>query len=244
MAHDATGAAAAAGSRLTLAELQERMGHPRSSPHALPRTLRELKRIETGPAGSAFGVGPHALLSGSTYLDLDPAYPYACDALEDLRAEVGHTTNYARRDGAHVLYLATRERSGAQPLFSRVGRRVPAHITALGLALLAARTPAEVRAVLGPTLRPYTRHTLTTHTRLHGWLEGVRAQGWACESEHGIPGVTCVAAVVDHRIPPSDAISCSMPVAEATPEELARVAAAVVASAGKLATRLRRAGIR
>jgi DNA-binding IclR family transcriptional regulator len=125
-----------------------------------------------------------------------------------------------------------------------VGRRVPAHITALGHALLAALTPKEVRAVLPPTLEPHTRHTITTHARLHGQLEGVRAEGWAVEREQGVPGVTCVAAVVGYRIPPTDAISCSMPVAEATPEEVARVAAAVVASAQKLATRLRRAGIR
>jgi DNA-binding IclR family transcriptional regulator len=230
--------------RLTLGELQDRMGHPRSSGQALVRTLRELTWIEADPTGSAFGVGPHALLSGSAYLDLDPAYPYACEALEDLRSEVGHTTNYGRRDGAQVLYLATRERCCAEPLFSRVGRRVPAHITALGHALLAGLTPKEVKAVLPPTLEPHTPHTITTYGRLHRHLEKVRAQGWAVEREQGVPGVTCVAAVVDHRTPPTDAISCSMPVAEATPEEVQRVAAAVVASAQRLATSLRQAGVR
>jgi DNA-binding IclR family transcriptional regulator len=49
---------------------------------------------------------------------------------------------------------------------------------------------------------------------------------------------------VDYRIPPTDAISCSMPAQLAQDEELGRVAKAVLAHTQQLATRLRRAGIR
>src|ERR1700755_1256980 len=100
---------AASPTRLTLSELQERMGYPRSSLHALVRTLRELKWVEADETGSAFGVGPHALLSGTAYLDRDPALRFAYETLEDLRGELGYTMHYARRDEAHVLYLASRE---------------------------------------------------------------------------------------------------------------------------------------
>src|SRR4029453_16139950 len=82
--------------------LQQRVGSPRSSLHALVRTLRELKWIETDDSGSAFGIGPHALLSGTAYLDRDPALPHAVEAMEDLRAETGYTVHYARRDGGRV----------------------------------------------------------------------------------------------------------------------------------------------
>ena len=235
---------AASPTKLTLAELQERMGYPRSSLHALVRTLRELKWIEADASGSAFGVGPHALLSGTAYLDRDPALPYAFEALEDLRSEIGHTTHYARRDGAYVLYLASRERRESVRLFSRVGRRLPAHLTALGQALLAALTPDEVAAVLPDTLIALTPNTITAHPTLQAELDAVRARGWAFEREQGTPGVACVAAAVDYRIPATDAISCSMPVEVATDKELHRVAAAVLARTQALATMLRRAGIR
>ncbi|MGH2602706.1 MAG: helix-turn-helix domain-containing protein, partial [Dehalococcoidia bacterium] len=99
---------AASPTRLTISELQERMGYPRSSLHALIRTLRELKWVESDETGAAFGVGPHALLSGTAYLDRDPALPYAYEAMEDLRADIGYTIHYARRDDADVLYLASR----------------------------------------------------------------------------------------------------------------------------------------
>lgn len=235
---------AASPTKLTLGELHERMGYPRSSLHALIRTLRELKWVEADATGTAFGVGPHALLSGTAYLDRDPALPYAYEALEDLRAEVGHTTHYARRDGAHVLYLASRERRDSVRMFSRVGRRLPAHITALGQALLAALTPSEVKEVIPHRLESVTPHTITSLSALFMQLDTVRERGWAFECEQGTMGVACVAAAVDYRIPATDAISVSMPADDATDRTVHRIAKAVVSTTQGLASTLRRAGIR
>src|SRR3954465_7631598 len=83
---------AASPTKLTLSELQERMGYPRSSLHALVRTLRELKWVEADESGSAFGVGPHALLSGTAYLDRDPALRFAHETPQDLRTQNGYPT--------------------------------------------------------------------------------------------------------------------------------------------------------
>lgn len=235
---------AASPTKLTLGELQERMGYPRSSLHALVRTLRELKWVEADATGSAFGVGPHALLSGTAYLDRDPALPYACEALEDLRAEVGHTTHYARRDGAHVLYLASRERRDSVRMFSRVGRRLPAHITALGQALLAALTTDEVDQLLPARLEAFTTNTITLAGALFRELDNIRERGWAFEYEQGTVGVACIAATVDYRIPATDAISVSLPADDASDRAVQRTARAVMSATRDLGTALRRAGIR
>ncbi|MEH0981413.1 IclR family transcriptional regulator [Micromonospora sp. CPCC 205556] len=235
---------AASPTRLTLSELQERMGYPRSSLHALVRTLRELKWVETDEAGMAFGVGPHALLSGTAYLDRDRALPYAHETLEDLRAEVGYTIHYARRDDAHVLYLASRESRDAVRVVSRVGRRLPAHLTALGQALLAELTTDEVEQILPADLEKATPHTMTDRAALYAELDAVRQRGWAFEREQGTEEVACVAAPVGYRIPATDAISCSMPAQLADGEELDRVVKAVVTHTQRLAATLRREGIR
>ncbi|MER7334111.1 MULTISPECIES: IclR family transcriptional regulator [unclassified Micromonospora] len=230
--------------RLTLSELQERTGYPRSSLHALVRTLREVKWIEADESGSAFGVGPHALLSGTAYLDRDPALPYAYETLEDLRADIGYTVHFARRDDAHVLYLASRESRDAVRIVSRVGRRLPAHLTALGQAMLAELTTEEVDKILPAELDSFTDHTITEPTALHAELAVVRDRGWALEREQGTVGVACIAAAVPYRIPATDAISCSMPVAAATDREVERVARAVTRHTAALANTLRRHGIR
>ncbi|MFJ8044083.1 IclR family transcriptional regulator [Kitasatospora sp. NPDC096147] len=230
--------------RLTVNELQERLGYPRSSLHALVRTLRELKWLEADDSGSAFGVGPHALLSGTAYLDRDPALPHAQEALEALRDEIGYTVHFARRDDAYVLYLASRDSRESVRAVSRVGRRLPVHLTALGQALLADLTEREADAVLPAELPSYTPHTITDRAELHAALATVRDRGWALEREQGTLGITCVSAAVPYRIPATDALSCSMPAAAATAKETERVARAVTAHATALATTLRRHGIR
>ena len=142
-----------------------------------------------------------------------------------------------------MLYLASRDQRDSERLISRVGRRLPAHLTALGQALLAALTTDEVNAVLPASLEALTPNTITSHTTLHAELDAVRARGWAFEREQGTPGVACVAAAVDYRIPATDAISCSIPVEVATDKEIHRVAAAVLTTTQTLATTLRRSGI-
>ncbi|WP_238007084.1 IclR family transcriptional regulator [Dactylosporangium sp. AC04546] len=235
---------AASPTRLTIAELQEKMGYPRSSLHALIRTLREMKWVEADPSGLAFGVGPHALLSGTAYLDRDPALSLAYETLEDLRAELGYTMHYARRDDAHVLYLASRESRGGASVVPRVGRRLPAHVTALGQCLLSCLTHDEVDAVLPERLEALTANTITDRATLYAELDAVRARGWAFEREQGTEGVACIAVPLDYRIPATDAISCSMPAKLADADEIDRVATALLRHTSLLAATLRRAGIR
>ena len=235
---------AASATRMTLSQLQQSTGYPRSSLHALVRTLRELKWVETDNRGSTFGVGPHALLSGTAYLDRDPALTHAYQTLEDLRSELGYTVHYARRDDAHVLYLASRESRDTVPRVARVGRRLPAHLTALGQALLADLTTDEVRTLLPGPLRAGTPNSITDIDTLLAELDAVRLRGWAIEHEQGTAGVSCLATRVGYRIPATDAISCSMPAQVAYGAELERVAAALTARADALAATLRREGIR
>lgn len=236
-------ALAAAPGTLTLSEVQQLTGFPRSSLHALMRTLVELNWVETDAARSAFGIGPHALLTGTAYLDKDPALPFAQATLEDLREETGQTAHFARRDEAHVLYLATRESRDAHHIIPRVGRRLPAHVTALGQVLLAQLTDDEVKALLPDPLPGITDHTITDLDKLTGELDQVRTRGWAYEREQGTSGVACVAVTVDYRIPATDAISCSMP-ADLPPAQIERVIEAVITHTHKLAATLRREGIR
>ena len=147
-----------------------------------------MKWVEADATGSAFGVGPHALLSGTAYLDRDPALPFAYETLEDLRAELGYTMHYARRNDAHVLYLASRESRGGASVVPRVGRRLPAHVTALGQCLLSCLTRDEVDAVLPAQLEALTPHTVTDRDQLFAELDRARARGWAVEHEQGTEG--------------------------------------------------------
>ncbi len=232
--------------RMTLGQLQETTGYPRSSLHALLRTLTALKWIEATEEGElAFGIGPHALLCGTAYLDRDPALPHGIAQIERLRAEIGYTAHYARMDGPNVIYLATREVTDVRRVASRVGRQLPAHATSLGKALLSELTPAEFeRLVPDDELTPLTEHTVTSRADLVRELEETRARGWSLEREQNTLGICCVASSVSYRIPATDAISCSIPIAQGTSEEIARVGEAVRRHTDELAQILRRNGVR
>ena len=235
----------AAGGPMTVTELHRRTGYPRSSLHQLLHTLSAMRWIETTADGSAVGVGPHALLCGTAYLDRDPALPYATRTLEHIGDKVGYTTHYARLDGVNVIYLATRETIEPRRATSRVGRQLPAHATGLGKALLAELTPREVTALLptGPLPR-LTERTIVDPDELIVDLETTRVRGYAMEREQNTVGLGCVSVAVPYRIPATDAISCSIPIGAATDEELERVAEVIREHTLQLATRLRAEGIR
>lgn len=128
---------------------------------------------------------------------------------------------------------------------SRVGRKLPAHATALGKAILAESTPAEVQQRLGRGPYPrLTGHTVPDLQQLNVELEAFRSAGYSIEREQNTLGLCCVAAVVPYRIPGTDAISCSMPLETSADEEIERVADIVVSACAKLAKILRAAGIR
>lgn len=229
---------------LSLTDLHHHTGIPRSSLHGLLRTLRDVGWIESDEAGTRFRLGVQALICGTAYLDRDPVMPYATDALERLRDQVGYTCHFARINGPDIVYLQTRESRTSAHLVSRVGRTLPAHATALGKALLAELADDELTAVLPQQLSALTEQTITDREALRSELAIVRERGYAGERGQSSADVACVAAVVPYRIPGTDAMSCSIPAEKGTDSELERVGTLLREVAQDLSRQLRRAGIR
>ncbi|MGH3415887.1 MAG: IclR family transcriptional regulator [Actinocrinis sp.] len=225
---------------LTLSEIHRELAYPKSSLFVLLRTLVARGWVETDRRGTGYSIGVRALLVGTSYLDRDPVIRAATRVLEQLRAEINETVHLARLDGPDVVYLASRESAHHLRLTSRVGRRVPAHATALGKSLLAARTDAEVDAILPATLGPITAHTLVDRGALFADLAAIRERGYAVERGENTPGLGCFAVALDYRTPAADAISCSVPYARLDdPDHAADTLAAVRRHAAELSTLLR-----
>jgi DNA-binding IclR family transcriptional regulator len=229
---------------LSLTDLHHHTGFPRSSLHGLLRTLRDVGWIESDDAGTRFRLGVKALICGTAYLDRDPVMPYATEALEKLRDQIGYTCHFARLNGADIVYLQTRESRTSAHLVSRVGRTLPAHATALGKVLLAELADDELTAVLPKHLEALTDLTITDREALRSELAFIRERGYSTERGQSTANVACVAAVVPYRIPGTDAMSCSMPGERVTDAELQRVGALLRDVAEDLSQQLRRAGIR
>lgn len=148
-----------------------------------------------------FRVGARALDS----LDLlDAARPEA----EGLSAEIGETVHLGVREADRAVYVLKVESSQHIRMYSRVGRQMPLHCTALGKVLLAWETAEARAAALGPgtgsgpfgdEMETFTPRTIRTRAALESELAAVRARGWAADDGEFEPGVHCVGAPVFDR---------------------------------------------
>lgn len=198
-----------------LRELSDALGAPRSSIYALLRTLVERGWVRTDVTGTLYSIGIQALLAGTTYLDFDPFLRIVQPHINETSVKLDETIHYGRLQRTEIVYLATHESSQYLRPFSRVGRTLPAFSTAMGKSLLAERLdgdPDGLAEHLPGSLTPLTVHTIVDRAALVRDLEAVRARGYAVDREENLDGVVCFAVVLRFGSPPSDAISCSVPV--------------------------------
>jgi DNA-binding IclR family transcriptional regulator len=196
-----------------LRELAEELGVPRSSMYALLQTLIDRGWVRTDATGSLYGIGIRALLTGTSYLDTDPRVRAARPHLDEASTVLGETVHLGRIDRDDVVYLATRESHEYVRTISRVGRRLPAHVGALGKALLAER---PVEALPRGELERFTPNTHADGASLAADLAEVRARGYSIDREEGVTGIVGFGFTLRYEAPAVDAISCSVPVARLT----------------------------
>lgn len=183
----------------SLADIQNDLSLPKSSLYMLLRTLVNLGWVETDATGTRYGIGVRALLVGSSYIDGDEVVAAARPTLDRLSDDTTETIHLARMDGTSVVYLATRQSQHYLRPFTRVGRRLPVHSTALGKALLATHTDEEVRRLLPRRLEAVTEHTVTDREMLIEELALVREQGYAVDREENTLGLRCFGVAVPYR---------------------------------------------
>uniref|UniRef100_A0AAU2JN36 Glycerol operon regulatory protein n=1 Tax=Streptomyces sp. NBC_00049 TaxID=2903617 RepID=A0AAU2JN36_9ACTN len=224
----------------SLADIQNDLALPKSSLYMLLRTLVNLGWVETDATGTRYGIGVRALLVGSSYIDGDEVVAAARPALDRLSDDTTETIHLARMDGTSVVYLATRQSQHYLRPFTRVGRRLPVHSTALGKALLATHTDEEVRRLLPGRLVAVTEHTITDRERLIEELAMVREQGYAVDREENTLGLCCFGVAVPYRTPARDAVSCSVPVARLTAGHEQTIKAALFEARDRLSVVTRR----
>ncbi|MDX6361937.1 MAG: hypothetical protein QOC85_940 [Streptomyces sp.] len=214
-----------------LQELADELGVPRSSMYALLQTLIRRGWVRTDVTGSLYGIGIHALLTGTSYLDTDPRVRAARPHLDEASQALGETLHLGRLDGWDVAYLATRESHEYLRTISRVGRRLPAHVGALGKALLAERPDDALPA--GPYVAA-TPHTHTDRASLAADLAATRARGYSVDREEGVLGIVGFGFALRYDAPAQDAISCSVPVVRLTAAHEERIVAVLRETRAKI----------
>jgi DNA-binding IclR family transcriptional regulator len=120
------------------------------------------------------------------------AMPY----LVELRRRTDLTVHLAVRDGSDVVYLAALQLHPNYTGESRIGGRLPMHVSAAGLVLLAYAGEQCVEDFLRQPLKPYTPHTITDPDRLRQCLESIRKNRYMIAGRFISAGIGVVAAPV------------------------------------------------
>jgi IclR family transcriptional regulator, KDG regulon repressor len=188
---------------VTLQEISEALGIPRSTTYELVYTLAQHGFVETVDAdqgrNSMVSLGLRLFEAGGAYANRVSFIDEAQKVAEDAAAELQEVVQVAVLDGDHVVWVARAESPGASGvrIVSSVGGREPVHVSGLGKCLLAALPIHDARRRLGDgPLERFTPNTIQDVDEFLQQLESVRRDGYAVDDEESLVGVRCVAVPV------------------------------------------------
>jgi IclR family KDG regulon transcriptional repressor len=201
---------------LSAPEITAKLGLPRTTVHELVGTLVE--RHYLAPAGrdnTRYRLGVRGFQLGSAYAErLDIAREGQVVA-EEVAERCRETVHIAVLEDRDVLYVAKVDSSHPVRMVSAVGRRLPAHCTAVGKVLLAALPRTELDVLYANVrLTAMTANSITNRKMLREELDKARfGNGLAREYCESNQDVACVAAPVrDHTGHVVAAMSISVPI--------------------------------
>lgn len=182
-----------------ISEVAEALDTPKSSAHALLTTMADIGLLER-TARARYRLGWRLLVLGSTLMLSTEARAPVGRALRRTVDRWGETMHFAVYERGCVVYVEKVEGRHSIPVPTRLGVRLPAHASAVGKALLAARPEEELDQLLAKDrLKRYTERTLADPALLRDELERVRADGVAFDDEEAVRGVRCVGVPIRSR---------------------------------------------
>jgi IclR family transcriptional regulator, KDG regulon repressor len=227
------------GKPVTLQRLTEYTGLPKSSIFSILVTLELLRYIERD-SDNKFNLGPKSVQFGAAALQSTNLslifHQYARKIVE----ECGETVQLAILDRSEVIYIAREDGTREVQLVSHIGRRLPAHATAIGKAMLSI-LPDEIIDEFydSQNLPGLTANTIRSVDQLKTELDRIRKQGYALDNEETSEGLQCLGApIIDKTGKAIAGISVPFLSARATPEHYNCILTALKRSAKEISERM------
>jgi IclR family transcriptional regulator, KDG regulon repressor len=181
----------------TTAQIAAHLKINRTTAYRLIQTLVSKGFLTKDPATNGFQIGLKILPIAAKLLDMNKLRTVSLPYLHKLALLCGERVNLGILDGNGVLYLAGVEKPSLPVVYSRFGKRAPAHCCSLGKIILANLPPAEMGAFLerNPLLR-VTDNTITESKIFKKHMIQIRALGYAVDREEHIPGSNCIGVLL------------------------------------------------
>lgn len=182
---------------MSLTELSQTMGWPKSTAHGLLSTLRDYGYVEQSAETGRYRLGVRLFELGTRVAQNWDVRAAAKPAMLRLNAKLGETVQLAAEDNGEVLYLEKIDSTHLMRIVSEVGVRLPMHCSGIGKVLLAYKTTAEVKWIVSQKGLPaLTTKTITSLPRLERELAEIRQKGYGFDNGEIMEGLRCVAAPI------------------------------------------------
>jgi DNA-binding IclR family transcriptional regulator len=189
-------------------ELSRRTGIPKATVSRLVKELAGVGLLER--SGTKVGLGLRLFELGECASRRRSVREVALPFMADLREASGQTIHLAVLDHTDVVYVEILRGRDAPRFPSAVGRRLPAHATGVGKALIAESSNEVFDAVIAAGLKRVGPRTITAPAQLRRQLRWIASSGLAYEHEESAPGIACVASAIHGEGgPPVAAVSAS-----------------------------------
>jgi IclR family KDG regulon transcriptional repressor len=180
-----------------VSELARRVGRSKGTVHGVLKALEQEGMVLQDPHSGRYRLGMAAFEVGMQYLAASDLAADGSQAVQRVASRTGETSQLAVLDGTQVVYIAKQDGVEALRLVSSVGKRLPAHVTALGKAMLAFLPMEEVEKLYrGYPFPPITPRSIVTWPRLQEELARSRERGFAVDREESNAGVECIGVPV------------------------------------------------
>ncbi len=185
------------GSQVGVIELSKRLKTSQSTVYRILSTLAAEGYVAQDPRTEKYRLGLQGVILAGAALNQLEIRKQAISLLERLVSATSYNANLGILHQQHVMYVARIDGPKSARMYTPVGRRAPAHATALGKAILAFLTPEDADKIIrNSDLAACTPHTITDASALSHELRRIRDRGYAVDQEEFLAGIRCVGVPV------------------------------------------------
>lgn len=181
--------------RLTVRDIEQLTGVPRSTVHRIIQEL-DASGYVTAERTGGYRLGPGLLKVAlcSQHQIVAPMRP----TVTALAQAVNENVDLAVLTGPDVVIVDQVVNPGRLQSVTKIGARFSLHASGVGKALLSTLSDEDAAELLPLRLEPFARNTITDKGRLFADLAVIRSTGLAFDHEEHNPGISAVATCLNH----------------------------------------------
>jgi DNA-binding IclR family transcriptional regulator len=184
---------------LSLAEICQRTGLPRSTAHRMMASLRDVGFLDQDKERDRYRLGLKLFELGSVALSNLDLHREARPMVDALRRISGQSVHLAVFDGSRAVVIQRADSSSESSGGMTFIENAPAHCTSVGKAILAYQSEEVVDRLIAGGLQRFTESTITKGEALKAELKKIRKRGFSIDEGEHQPGLRCIGAPIRNQ---------------------------------------------